>query len=340
MDAALFRRLFYVFPASGLADLNLGVYCEDYPAYSIFFYQSTPMHPHPRNGFFGVESDIRRYDANKATYDGVMKKQPVVCPVSLSVIEAFLSLANHNRTMMERRGKVEKVGLERVHALYSNSILLSQDESACKILGIIAVRTKSVMFCSTDDDLTALVPVPLRTLVAEGFAGLAMVACYKGNMFQAVSYAAAALFKHPCALPFVNCVRLVALSKNDMQAVLMITEMVLLPFYLRSKDAATRALYETDLAIWDPAIRANLAHLPALLVETSVSLTARFAGVYGVVRAKYVDDRFVEKICAVCGKGSNGEKLQRCGRCSKIYYCGKECQLGDWPKHKGDGCGV
>ena len=42
--------------------------------------------------------------------------------------------------------------------------------------------------------------------------------------------------------------------------------------------------------------------------------------------------------CNCCGrvKGSNsGLTLNKCSRCKKIYYCGKECQRKDWKKHKG-----
>jgi len=43
---------------------------------------------------------------------------------------------------------------------------------------------------------------------------------------------------------------------------------------------------------------------------------------------------FVEKLCKVCGKGANGERLRCCSKCRKIYYCGKECQHKDWASHK------
>ena len=120
---------------------------------------------------------------------------------------------------------------------------------------------------------------------------------------------------------------------------MMITEMVLLPFFLRSTDPGLRALYDKELSVWCPSVRAQLIRLPEQLVAASGSLAQRFAGTRTVVRAKYVDDRFVEKICAVCGKGAHGEKLSRCGRCAKVYYCGRVCQRSDWMRHKtDDGC--
>ena len=125
-----------------------------------------------------------------------------------------------------------------------------------------------------------------------------------------------------------------------MQAVLMLTEMVLLPFFLRSRDENVRRLYEAELEIWDPCVRASLVLLPAKLVTTSNSMAEHFAGQHGVIRAKYVDDGFVAKLCCACGRGSQGEKLFRCGRCSKAYYCGRDCQMGDRVRHKEGGCVV
>lgn len=39
--------------------------------------------------------------------------------------------------------------------------------------------------------------------------------------------------------------------------------------------------------------------------------------------------------CGACGKSGVLQKLQLCTRCKKVWYCGKECQLGHWRKgHK------
>ena len=38
-----------------------------------------------------------------------------------------------------------------------------------------------------------------------------------------------------------------------------------------------------------------------------------------------------EKRCAVCQKPNS---RQRCSRCHNERYCGRECQVNHWPKHK------
>jgi hypothetical protein len=42
--------------------------------------------------------------------------------------------------------------------------------------------------------------------------------------------------------------------------------------------------------------------------------------------------RGVHRCCAKCG--ASDCKLQKCSRCSKVYYCGRDCQVADWKRHK------
>ena len=36
--------------------------------------------------------------------------------------------------------------------------------------------------------------------------------------------------------------------------------------------------------------------------------------------------------CIVCGKG--GGSIKSCAKCFSVSYCGKECQVKDWTRHK------
>jgi len=43
------------------------------------------------------------------------------------------------------------------------------------------------------------------------------------------------------------------------------------------------------------------------------------------------------KICNFCKRKErldDGEKFKKCMKCRKVYYCGEECQIKDWKKHK------
>lgn len=37
--------------------------------------------------------------------------------------------------------------------------------------------------------------------------------------------------------------------------------------------------------------------------------------------------------CRNCGK-SGGAQMKKCGRCKAVFYCGRDCQLNDWSKHR------
>ena len=91
--------------------------------------------------------------------------------------------------MLERRlTDVEPFEFDRVHRLYMNSMLLTQEESALQKLEVIEKHTKNIVFCSVDDNVTNAVPVALRMLMAEGFAGLSLVAYYRGCVRQVCGF--------------------------------------------------------------------------------------------------------------------------------------------------------
>ena len=47
---------------------------------------------------------------------------------------------------------------------------------------------------------------------------------------------------------------------------------------------------------------------------------------------------YPEGTCAGCGAedGEDGGALRQCARCKGRKYCGRACQKGDWPRHRGD----
>ena len=36
--------------------------------------------------------------------------------------------------------------------------------------------------------------------------------------------------------------------------------------------------------------------------------------------------------CVVCDKG--GDRIKKCAKCVSVSYCGRECQVADWTRHK------
>ena len=36
--------------------------------------------------------------------------------------------------------------------------------------------------------------------------------------------------------------------------------------------------------------------------------------------------------CVVCHK--DGDSIKQCSKCFSVAYCGRECQVGDWTRHK------
>ena len=40
--------------------------------------------------------------------------------------------------------------------------------------------------------------------------------------------------------------------------------------------------------------------------------------------------------CDWCGRTqADGRKFSRCGKCLRVFYCSKECQVAGWREHKG-----
>ncbi len=41
-----------------------------------------------------------------------------------------------------------------------------------------------------------------------------------------------------------------------------------------------------------------------------------------------------QQVCNCCMKTGKVAKLKACSACHQVYYCGRECQVKDWPNHK------
>ena len=321
----LVSKFCYVFPKIGMDDLKLR-----FSPVSMSFMQERSHVPFPRNGFYQLDPD--RYPINLEVYKKTMDNHTQDVPAPMSLVYAFVSVANAVRSTFETTpGTPER--FDRVVRIYENAIRLSGDESGIKIINLISKREQAVTFCSTDDETSNMLPTDVRQIVGEAFAGLAMCALHQGRIHQSIGYATAALFKHRCALPMVSCARIMAVWLGNRQAIMFFTEMVLLPFYIRIND---NDMLKEELSLWAPSIQQSFGDLPHKLAATAASFQERYAGRFVVVKAKYKNAVFIEKLCRVCGKGDNGEKLFSCVRCGNVYYCGKQCQKAHWPHHKPD----
>ena len=256
----LVSDLCYVFPAVGMTDLSFCLRNEN--GTSVCFMREGSHVEFPCNGFYHLERDASRYRTTFGIYSATMSSRVQTVPADLKIVQAFVSVANVNRCVLESEccdGKSYHASIN----CYSNAIRLSGDESAIKILRLIDSRPETVMFCSTDDELASLVPEPVRKVVSEAFAGLSLCAMHEGRVLQSVGYGCASLFKHNDSLPMFNCCRLVAAVRQDTRALLYLTEMVLLPFYIRTKKDE---LYKKELDLWGPLAKASVYDCMCMMV--------------------------------------------------------------------------
>ena len=314
----------HIFASLGMTDLNLGFNLNPLPHRAVFFLQDIPT----GNGFYSPSPDM--YKENLAIYNNLADRHSSsVGPLTLGLHEcikyatAYIQIANCNRTVIERRDTPRgERAFTTCRNLYLNAIHILNDESAIKIMDIVLKHPERITMFSTDDGATGLVPDPILMLVAEAFSGLAMISAYAGNWTASASFAVAALCKHSCALPYVNCVRIVADEAGDVA----ITQFAVLPFLLRT---GMVGMYEDELKIWSGSSY-DMSKFPAEVVNIYNELMERSKGVHSVLRGKLVDGVFIERQCAVCGKEKS---LKRCARCNLVYYCSRECQISDYPEH-------
>ena len=352
MDAntrATLNRLCYIFPFASMKDLKMAFDANSSPVDKVYFVQSGSA-PAPENGFYAYEQDRVRHRLNVdaacaleallVEHGGALKIGQVDNP---RVVRAFLSVAHAGRTLIEMRECVDPDAkpsdFTAAKRAYERCIRLSFDSAAVKVLDTVARHPDQVTIFSIVDakDVAQALPESVCRIVSEAFAGLAMIAVREGNPQVAVSYATAALFRHADMLPLVNCVRLVAVVRRMTEAVMLLTDSVILPFFLLSKHPATYNLHVKELRQWNLSQRSDLLAHARTVAAQAASFNRRFAGKVAIVRARMEDGGFVERRCAVCGLGQMGEKVFRCSGCSRICYCSRACQMEHWPKHK-DGC--
>lgn len=89
----------------------------------------------------------------------------------------------------------------------------------------------------------------------------------------------------------------------------------------------TREAILREHADWPSAAREMLATTLAMTEEERRKELSRLADVYG---QNNFEEFMEDPKCASCGKPAT----QRCSRCKTEWYCGRECQVGVWKKHK------
>ena len=220
------HRFCYIFVSLGMKGLNVAFFETEDGAIDAFMMQSEGFPPFPEIGFYYCEyTDYPRrskflsetveseHTRMKAMDSGEIEwERPTI-----DALQCFLSYANALRTRSERERK-QNLSAER---LYEQCIRMSCDESSIKFLAKVKANEDSITMLTTDSREAERIDDRTLKYVGEAFAGIAMLAVKSGRMALAVSAASAALCKHNTMLPLINCVRLMAIVRDDLTSQVM-----------------------------------------------------------------------------------------------------------------------
>jgi hypothetical protein len=90
------------------------------------------------------------------------------------------------------------------------------------------------------------------------------------------------------------------------------------------------------LALLEQAIGISAA-LPEQTATTLLRLRQKMKGLEELATRPSQQAAILMRACRTCSKASTPEKpFEACARCNCAFYCSRECQVKDWPKHKAE----
>lgn len=112
------------------------------------------------------------------------------------------------------------------------------------------------------------------------------------------------------------------------------TKEIMLPLVMR---AGTPEMLRQERALLPPSAWVD-AHRFALNINKRFEdlSTGKIPAPKAITHTHIVNARFAERVCGSCGKWEQQSdvKFLRCSRCMFAYYCGRDCQVADWKRHR------
>jgi hypothetical protein len=141
VDETCIQTLCHIFTSIGITDIKLEMYVGQNTSFATFV-RTDFLLPYPRISFFGIDDD--RYAESVRLYRAAGEENS---RFSIESLNAFLSVANCNRNVVERRSR----DFTTTVALYENCIIYSCDRSSIRIMEMIRRKKNCVAYCWTDD---------------------------------------------------------------------------------------------------------------------------------------------------------------------------------------------